>query len=139
MNRSFEAVLERVLLPWVDGVRRHSMVTVLAAAFVTLLAGAYVAENLEVNTDEDSLFSEELPHRVIEIEYKEIFPNLYENIVILVDAQNAEEARAAALALAAHGRKNLRRVAAQAEGDAAQRALLALLAERVNLLLCSHT
>lgn len=77
------------------------MVTVLAAAFVTLLAGAYVAENLEVNTDEDSLFSEELPHRVIEIEYQEIFPNLYENIVILVDAQNAEEARAAAVALAA--------------------------------------
>ena len=46
---------------------------------------------------------------------------------------------AMALALAAHGRKDLRRVAAQAEGNAVQRALLALLAERVDLLLRSHT
>ena len=46
-----------------------------------------------MNTNADSLFDEELPHRAIEIEYNEIFPNLYENIVVLVDAQNAEHAR----------------------------------------------
>ncbi len=101
MNRSFEALLERVLPLWVDGVRRHSGMVTLASAVVTVLAGVYVATNLEVDTDEDALFSEELPHRVVEIEYKEIFPNLYENIVILVDAQNAEQAREAAAVLAA--------------------------------------
>ena len=101
MNRSFETLLERVLPRWIDAVRRHAAVITLASAIVTVLAGAYVATNLVVDTDEDSLFSEELPHRVIEIEYKAIFPNLYENIVILVDAQNAEQARDAAAALAA--------------------------------------
>ena len=101
MNRSFETLLERVLPRWIDAVRRHAAVVTLASAIVTLLAGAYVATNLVVDTDEDSLFSEELPHRVIEIEYNAIFPNLYENIVILVDAQNAEQARDAAVALAA--------------------------------------
>lgn len=100
MNRPFEALLERLLPRWVDAARRHSRSVTAVSAVVTLLAGVYAGTYLEVNTDEDSLFDEELPHRVIELEYKEIFPNLYENIVILVDAQNAEQARDAAAALA---------------------------------------
>ena len=101
MKRPFEILLEKLLPLWIDAVRRNSVKVTVASAAVTLLAGFYTATTLEVNTEEDSLFSEELPHRAIEIEYHEIFPNLYENIVILVDAQSAEQAREAARALAA--------------------------------------
>ena len=66
----------------------------------TLVAGTYTAMVLEVNTEEDSLFDDEVPHRVVEIEYWKVFPNLYENIVILVDADTAELARDGAAALA---------------------------------------
>lgn len=101
MKGSFEALVERVLPYWIDGVRRHSGKITVASVFVAALAGAYAGTSLEVNTDADSLFDAELPHRVIEIEYQKVFPNLYENIVILVDAQNAEQAREAAALLAA--------------------------------------
>jgi hopanoid biosynthesis associated RND transporter like protein HpnN len=103
-SRSIEIWLERLLPAWVDGVRRRSGRVAIATAIVTAGAALYTAENLAMNTNADSLFDEELPHRAIEIEYNEIFPNLYENIVVLVDAQNAEHARDAAAALAARMR-----------------------------------
>lgn len=100
MERSIEIWLARVLPSWVDVVRRHSLQIVVAAGLATVVAGAWAATHLKMNTDEDSLFAATLPHRVIEIEYKKTFPNLYENIVILVDARSEEQAQQAATALA---------------------------------------
>jgi hypothetical protein len=100
MSRLIEDQLSRWLPAWVDVVRRHPRSIAVSTLLVTLVAGAYAATHLEIDTDEDSLFDESLPHRIVEIEYQQIFPNLYENIVILVDAQNAEQAREAASALA---------------------------------------
>jgi hopanoid biosynthesis associated RND transporter like protein HpnN len=97
----FEAFLDRFLPPWIDWVQRRSAWVVALSAVLALVSGIYAAARLEVNTEEDSLFDEELPHRAIEIEYNEIFPNLYENIVILVDAESPEQAREAAARLAA--------------------------------------
>ena len=68
---------------------------------LTLVAGLYAGTTLRVDTDEDALFDEGLPHRAIEIEYAKLFPNLYENIVVLIDAQDEDQAREAATRLAA--------------------------------------
>lgn len=68
---------------------------------VTPLLGLYTARNLGVNADMASMVSNELPHRILELDYQRTFPLLYENIVIVVDAPTPEEAAAAAGALAA--------------------------------------
>lgn len=101
MTRRIEIWLERVLPRWIDLARRNAATVVVLTALLTGVAGVYTALNLEVNTEEDSLFDDEVPHRVVETEYWEIFPNQYENIVILVDARTPEQAREAAAALAA--------------------------------------
>ncbi len=101
MTRRIENWLDRWLPLWVDAVRRNAAAVLVATAVVTGIAAVYTALNLEVNTEEDSLFDDEVAHRVVEIEYWKIFPNLYENIVILVDADTAEQARDGAAALAA--------------------------------------
>ncbi len=101
MKRRIEVLVDRWLPRWVDGVRRNATRVVVFAVLLTGVAGTYTARNLEVNTEEDSLFDETVPHRVVEEEYWRIFPNLYENIVILVDGQTSEQAREGAAALAA--------------------------------------
>jgi hopanoid biosynthesis associated RND transporter like protein HpnN len=67
---------------------------------VTVLIGAYTATHLGVNADENAMLSNELPHRIFELEYQQIFPGLYENIVVVVDAETPEQASSASNALA---------------------------------------
>ncbi len=94
-------IIERLLPLWVDGVRRRSGLVLALTLVITIACAFYTATHLVVDTDEDSLFDDRLPHRVIELEYQRTFPNLYENIVILVDGRSAEQARDAASQLAA--------------------------------------
>jgi hopanoid biosynthesis associated RND transporter like protein HpnN len=80
-------------------VRRYRLV-VLVAVMLTPLLGAYTQRNLGVNADMASMVSNDLPHRVLELEYERRFPILYENLVVVVDAPTPEEAAAAAQAIA---------------------------------------
>jgi hopanoid biosynthesis associated RND transporter like protein HpnN len=101
VSNSLEAWVGRWLPAWMDRVRGNAGAIVAAALLVTVAAAVYTARNLEINTEEDSLFDESLPYRAVEIEYNGIFPNLYENVVVLVDARNPDQARDAAATLAA--------------------------------------
>jgi len=93
-------MVERFMPRWVDGVRRRRVWIAIGSALVTVVAALHTATSLKIDTDEDALFDEDLPHRAVEIEYKRLFPNLYENIVVLIDARNPEQARNAAVQLA---------------------------------------
>jgi hopanoid biosynthesis associated RND transporter like protein HpnN len=100
VTRIIDRWLAHLLPRWVGAVQKRSGAVLIATLVLTAGAAVYTASHLEINTDEDSLFDETLPHRIVELEYKRVFPNLYENIVIVVDGQNAEQARDAAALLA---------------------------------------
>jgi hopanoid biosynthesis associated RND transporter like protein HpnN len=68
---------------------------------VTVLLGWSTVGRLGVNADENAMLSNELPHRVFELEYHERFPALYENILVVIDGPTPEASADAASALAA--------------------------------------
>jgi hopanoid biosynthesis associated RND transporter like protein HpnN len=80
-------------------VRRPGLVLALVAT-VTPALGFYTVKTLGVNADMASLVSNELPHRILELDYQRAFPFLYENIVVVVDAPTPEESSVAAATLA---------------------------------------
>jgi hopanoid biosynthesis associated RND transporter like protein HpnN len=95
-----ERMLQRALSAWISGAQTRAVPILVGTLGIAVVAAFYTSMHLEIDTDDNSLFDDSLPHRVIEIEYQHTFPNLYENIVILVDAENAEQARKGALQLA---------------------------------------
>ncbi|RMF22312.1 MAG: hypothetical protein D6760_07695, partial [Deltaproteobacteria bacterium] len=59
---------------------------------LTLFFGLYARGHLGLNTDLDAMFSDELPHRVLEIEYEKTFPMMAETVLVVVDAETPERA-----------------------------------------------
>jgi len=70
------------------------------AIVLALAAGGHALRHLRVNADQDAMFSDEMPHRLLEAEYLRLFPALYENVVVVVDAPTSEAAATAARRLA---------------------------------------
>ncbi|HEY8520780.1 MAG TPA: MMPL family transporter [Gammaproteobacteria bacterium] len=67
--------------------------TVVAVAVVgAVLAVAYAAGRLGINTDTADLFADDLPWRRAFIEYRDDFPQRDRNLVIVVDAESSEAA-----------------------------------------------
>lgn len=79
---------------------RRYRVVVAAVAIVTPLLAFHTARHLGVNADMASMVSNDLPHRVLELDYQRHFPLLYENLVVVVEAPTPEEASFAARAIA---------------------------------------
>ena len=100
MTESVNKIIGLLLAGWVGAVGRHATAVLLALTCGTLAVAVFTATHLGVNADEDAMLSNELPHRVFELEYHEIFPVLYENIVIVVDGQSPDAAADFAQALA---------------------------------------
>ncbi|MCA9512577.1 MAG: MMPL family transporter [Myxococcales bacterium] len=100
LGAAVAAAVERV----VRAASRHPRVVLATAGLVVVVAGALSASLLRVNADQDAMFSDELPHRVVEIAYMREFPALYENVVVVVDGDDEERVRDGAAALAARMR-----------------------------------
>ena len=74
---------------------------VLVASFLVVGFSAFAAATqLDVNADLDAMFSDELPHRVVESAYMRDFPALYENVVVVIDGESSEAVRDATSLLA---------------------------------------
>ena len=69
-------------------------------AIVTPAIGYYAVVNMAVNGNMADMIRDDMPHRIVELEYRRSFPVLYENIVVVVDAPTPEQARTSALDLA---------------------------------------
>ena len=69
-------------------------------AIVTPAIGYYTVTNMAVNGNMADMIRDDMPHRIVELEYRRSFPVLYENIVVVVDAPTPEQARTSALDLA---------------------------------------
>ncbi len=96
-SRSFK----RALVRWVDLIRRRALLVLLAAIAATAAVGQYTATHLEMNTSTKDMLSEDLPFRQRDREFEAAFPQLYNNIVLVIDGANADLAQDAGQALAA--------------------------------------
>ena len=97
-----EGPLSRVLVAWVDAVRRHARGVLIATAIVTAILLVYTATNFKINTHHTALLSDDLPFWNEYKAFAEIFPILDEAMLVVVDADTPDQARDAADKLAAH-------------------------------------
>ena len=92
---------DRALAAWVDGARRAAGPIVVAALVGTALLVLYTVENIRINTDTTDMLSRELPFRQADIAYRQAFPHVSDNLVVLVESANPDLAEDAAARLAA--------------------------------------
>jgi len=100
MTSSIAEIGRRVAILWVDGVRRLAPWVVVVALAVTVGAAVFVARNITINTDTEDMLSPDLPFQKYSREEKEAFPQLSDNILVVIDGQTPDVADDAASALA---------------------------------------
>jgi hopanoid biosynthesis associated RND transporter like protein HpnN len=86
---------------WVDAVRRRPVVVALAVVIGAVGALWYAAGNLEIEGASEQLFAQDLPFKLVEQRYRRDFPQLYENIFVVIDGVTPERASEAATAMVA--------------------------------------
>lgn len=84
---------------WVDGVSRNAWLVLAVTVLVTVLSGWYTATHLAIDTDTDGMLADTLDFRQNSIKLKQDFPQLSNNIAIVIDGDTADQADDAALAL----------------------------------------
>ncbi|MEJ2031735.1 MAG: MMPL family transporter [Deltaproteobacteria bacterium] len=78
---------------WVDFVLRHPLSVVLFAGFVSVILLWFTMANFRINTDFSSMIASDLPFRREEIKFQKAFPDLKNNLVLIIDAPTPETAR----------------------------------------------
>ena len=99
MADASSGLLARFLSRWIGGVTRAAWLTVLLAVVATVATGYYVATNLSINTDTDDMLSPDLPFRKNSLALKQAFPQLTDDVVIVIDGTTPELADEAAVRL----------------------------------------
>lgn len=82
---------------WVNSVQRGAIWVVTVATVAAIYILGYTVEHLAINTDTAELLAEELPWRQTYSAYKREFPQQVDTILIVVDADTADEAHDAAV------------------------------------------
>ncbi len=80
----------------------------LAFLAATIAVGLYAAHALGLNTNENDLFSEDLPYHALRDDFNASFPTLVDPIIVVVDGATVDVAHDAAETLA-------RRIASESE------------------------
>lgn len=92
-------LIEKVLAAWADQSRRAGAVLTLLFAAATIAAGWYAATNLKVNTDTSAMLDASLDFQVRAKELREAFPEVKNDIAVIIRAPTLDEADAFAAAL----------------------------------------
>ncbi|MCC7047046.1 MAG: MMPL family transporter [Alphaproteobacteria bacterium] len=90
----------RALAGWIAFAARHARMVTGAAIAVSVAAAFYAAGHLGMETDSNALLSPDLPHRKTQASFDKAFPQLGDNIVVVIDGDTPAEADAAGAALA---------------------------------------
>ena len=72
---------------------RRPWLTLLLSFIVALASGAYAAKHFAINTNTDDLISSTLEWRQNQIAFNKAFPNLTQNIIVMLDAPTPELAQ----------------------------------------------
>ncbi len=95
------SLLRAALGAWVGFAARAAWAVIALAVLLTAAAGWVAATRLGISTSTTDMLSAELPFRQDAIRISRAFPQLDDNIVIVIDAPTADQAEDAALALGA--------------------------------------
>jgi hopanoid biosynthesis associated RND transporter like protein HpnN len=98
---SLEARLGRVLAGWVCASAHHRRTIGVGALLLFVSALVYTVGHLGIRSDNEALFPEDLPFRLRDQRFLEAFPELDENVTLVVEGPFAEVTRDATLRLAA--------------------------------------
>jgi len=107
-QRRMSPLVAAALAFWVDGARRLAWPIVIAAVLAAVAGGIYTAGHLRLNTNIDALLSSEVPYRKTLKTFEQAFPQLGDNLAVVVESESAERAENAAIALADKLRANER-------------------------------
>lgn len=101
-----ESTLGRWLGAWLEGVRAHARLVVVAALLLSAASLAYTATHLGIDSDDAAMLSDELPFRALRNDFHRQFPPLADPILIVVDGETPGRAQDAAEALATRLRQH---------------------------------
>ncbi|MBT5660116.1 MAG: MMPL family transporter [Rhodospirillaceae bacterium] len=96
----------RLLENWVDLIGRNPIPVLLLTTFFTAASLFYTGNRLEINTSTDDLLSSELQFRKDQKKLQDAFPNLRNNITIVIDGETPDLSEDAAAALSARLRES---------------------------------
>ncbi len=98
--------LAAALAWWVDRVRWLAWPILVGAVLLTIVGGWYTSGHLDMNTDTQSLISQQLGYwRTFRV-FAEAFPQLRDNLVVVVEGDSPDRAEDAASALIARLQQN---------------------------------
>lgn len=90
---------------WVGFVQRNAVPVLIAVLLTCGGTILYLKQNIRINTDLNSMISEKLHFRKIEKDFSRAFPQLSDTIVVVIDADTAEQAVSARKHMAERLRK----------------------------------
>ncbi|MEK9671285.1 MAG: MMPL family transporter [Rhodospirillaceae bacterium] len=92
---------DRLFAAWVAAVCRHARIVAALCAVLAVLTGVYLKNNIAVNTDTTDMLSSDLPFRQNNRKIDTLFPQLSDNLLLLLDGEAPESVDAAARRLTA--------------------------------------
>lgn len=87
-------IVEIILIRWTDAARRSGALLLALFAIATLGAGWYAAMNLKVNTDTSQMLDPGLDFQKRAVALREAFPEIKNDIIVIVRAPSLDEADA---------------------------------------------
>jgi len=83
-------MLRSVIVAIVTRSTRHAWAVIIGASLLSLASGVYAAKHFGINTDINTLISQDLPWRQRELAFERAFPQHLRSILIVVDAPTPE-------------------------------------------------
>jgi hopanoid biosynthesis associated RND transporter like protein HpnN len=96
VDRAYLGLLARL----VDGSRRWAWAVLAAAVLVTAASSYFISTSFAIDTNTGDLLARDLPFRRLSAEFNRVFPQLSNNIVVVIDGQSAGLVRETARKLA---------------------------------------
>ncbi len=95
----------QLLVRWTSGVVRHAGPVVLLALVLTTLSIVYLSQNVRINTSTDDMLSADLAFRQQSMKMDAAFPEMSDNLLVVIDGETPDLADRAALELAGQMRQ----------------------------------
>src|SRR4051812_24702635 len=99
-------MLKSIIVAIVTRCTRHAWPVIIVASLLAIASSVYAAKHFGINTDINTLISQDLPWRQREMAFERAFPQHLRSILIVVDAPTPELATEATSALAERLRNN---------------------------------
>ena len=97
---TLDELLGRGIAAWVGHVTRHARATAIGLLCLSGLLLFYSLDGLEVNTNENDLFSDDLPFYTLREDFNRAFPSTVDPLLVVVDGATVDLAHEAARTLA---------------------------------------